>query len=150
MKRIILILSFFIVSFNYLMACDCILKSIEHHTKLANNIIIVKVIKNLDTLMTPNLAVLDYSKGYTAYVEVCKILKGKFKENQKIRIDSKFTNCSIIFKKNQKYLLFISESENDGLYTDECSYSGKLLESKKNIRKIKKAIRRLDNRIVLK
>ena len=122
------------------LSCDCTMTPIEEHIKNTEFIVEGQVIELLDTdnerkeynSSNPNLS-------YRVKFKILKCYKGGFTNDQIIRFDSDFSNCSLSFKRNGKYLLFLDNSEKESEFLQRtCSYNEKLENAGKYIKKIKK------------
>ena len=81
---------------------------------------------------------------YTGLFVVTKVLKGKkIKNGDTLRVTLDFTNCSTLYKIESDYLLF-AISDNGGIKTTICSYSGMLNneKTKQNLKQTRRIIRK--------
>ena len=121
-------------------ACDCIMTPIENHIKETQFIITAQVIELLDTMENEHyFENFDPTRSYRVKVRIMSSYKGGLLEGQIIELGSDFSNCSIYFNNNGKYLLFLDKYKISNKYFQKiCSYSAKLEDAKHYIKIIEK------------
>lgn len=134
------VLLFIIVSAWISLSCDCIMTPIEEHIKATAFIVEGQVVELLDTeVERKEYDSSNPEQSYRVKLKILKCFKGGLTNEQIIELDSDFSNCSISFSLNGKYLLFLDKSENESEFQQRtCSYNEKLENAGKYIKKIKK------------
>lgn len=120
---------------NQLYACDCILHHISKYVDTSEYILKVKTI----SLIKSQRNFINERESYKAKVDILKSYKGKLVKGDAIEFNSLESNCSFIFKKNKRYLLFCYRVQNC-FYVYDCSYSDEIKFFSKRIRWVKKYV----------
>jgi hypothetical protein len=113
---------------------------IESHIKESHFILTGQVAELLDRVEDRHyFQTFDPTRSYTVKVKILNSYKGKLKEGQIIELGSDFSNCSFYFKKDGKYLLFLSKDKKSDMYLQKpCSYSETMENASNYIKTIEK------------
>ncbi len=122
------------------LSCDCIMLPIETHIKETKFILTGEVVKLLDTKEEGHyFQNFDSTRSYQVKLKVLNSYKGRLKEGQIIELGSDFSDCSLYFVSNGKYLLFLTRDRTTGKYMEkQCSYSAELENASDYIKAIEK------------
>lgn len=125
------------------LSCDCIMTPIKEHIKNTDFIVGGKVVELLDSENDREQYVsTDPECSYRIKLKLVKCYKGGLSKDQIILIDSDYTNCSIYFKLDSKYLLFLDKSEGKNEFRQRtCSYSEKWGNAGKYVKAINKQMK---------
>lgn len=131
--------------------CDCIMTPLELHIEETETIVVVEIIKILDSKeeREKNFVIKDWlisrkiNSGYRAIAKISKSYKGELLSGATIELTTNFTNCDQFYSIGEKYILFLENKSMDYL-AKSCSYSSDIGS------KWGKKIKRRTNRIIRK
>ena len=127
-------------------ACDCLMYPIETYIDKVDIIFTGKVIELMEQVdtnyyfNTPKLREFYKNKSFRAKVLVLKRLKTGELKSDTLEFTSDYTNCDPIYELGESYLFFANKTKNETYKMTHCTYWGTIKDSKKNIKKLKKAL----------
>jgi hypothetical protein len=116
-------------------ACDCIMTPVSTQISTAQFVVTGRVIDLLDTDEEKSIHPTIRNRAYKVRFKIINAYKGELEKAQTIEIDTEFTNCDLIFIKNQKYLLFLYKNQLKYLVI-HCSSSESIRYSAKAIHEV--------------
>ncbi len=126
-----------------LSACDCDDISVAGAVSNSKHIAIAQVVELLDTKRERKAARYHPrpNESYRVRLLLNQSLKGPLSTHERIELDSDYSDCALVYRKNRQYLLFLTEK--GSLYEEQgCTRSRAIEGTGRLIADIKRAVKK--------